>query len=130
MKNKLITGIIATIIFTACRDNNNTFKRQIALTTDSVSHNTVDSNILIEPSAFVIRADNTYVDLETGRKVKLRVDSISRDIIDDATNQLVPFFIDPSTNDTFDTKGRKVNNALIRANDSSWMIDETKLKVK
>lgn len=130
MKTKLIT-IVAVVIVAALTaayyNSNNNREPPIAVTTDTV---TIDSNILIDPPAFVIRPDNTYVDLATGRKVKVRVDSISRDIIDEATNQPVLFFIDPSANDTFDRKGRKVNNALIRANDSSWTVDESKLEVK
>jgi len=56
------------------------------------------------------------------------VDSISRDIIDEGTGKAVMFFIDPSTNDTFDRKGRRVNNALIKGNDNSWNVDESKIR--
>ncbi len=128
--NKVFIGI-ASIIITAlagCYDNNNNSEPRITRTADSVNDNTIDSNGLIEPPTFIVRPDNTYVDLTTGRKVNIRVDSISRDIIDEGTGEVVTFFIDPSTKDTFDRKGRRVNNALMKGNDNSWNVDESKIK--
>ncbi len=121
--NQRSIGIAVIIIaaLAACYENNNNPKPYITRT---------DSNSLTDPPPINIRSDNTYVDLTTGIQVKVRVDSISRDIIDETTNQPVMFFIDPSTSDTFDRKGRRVNNALIRGNDNSWTVDESKLKLK
>ncbi|MEJ7831086.1 MAG: hypothetical protein WKF91_22965 [Segetibacter sp.] len=131
MKNKVLIGIGAIIIIaglSACYDNNNNAEPHITRTTDSVNDNTIDSTGLIEPPTFIIRPDNTYVDLTTGRKIKIVADSVSRDIIDEGTGEAVMFFIDPSTNDTFDRKGRRVNNALIKGNDNSWNVDESKIR--
>lgn len=132
MKNKAFTGIAVIIIagFSSCYDNNNIPEPHITRTIDSVNDYTIDSPGLIEPPTFIIRPDNTYVDLTTGRKIKIAVDSASRNIIDEGTGRAVLFFIDPSTKDTFDTKGRRVNNALIKGNDNSWNVDEQKIKLK
>ncbi len=129
MKNIVLIGTTTIIIaaWAGCYDNNNA-ERHVSRTTDSVNDNTIDKKGSIEPPTFIIRPDNTYVDLTNNKKVKVRVDSSSRDILDEATNKPVMFFIDPSTNDTFDRKGRRVNNALKKGSNNSWMIDESKMK--
>lgn len=131
MKKVLIaTASIIITAFAGCNYANNNPEPHIPLTADSVNINAIDSNSLIVPSTVILRPDNTYVDLITGIKVKVTIDSISRDIINEVTGQPVIFLVDPLRNDTFDRKGRRVNNALIRENDSLWKIDESKVKLK
>ncbi len=125
--------LIASLIIIgmpSCYDNNNNTEPYVTKTLDSVNDFTIDSSSLIEPPTFVMRPDNTYVDLVTGRKVKVRVDTVSHSIIDVVTRQPVSFFIDPATKDTFDVKGRRVNNALIRGNHNSWTVNENNLNNK
>lgn len=125
-KQALLILVVAGL--TGCYDNNNKHQDHITPTRDSVNDNTIDTDGLIEPPIFIVRPDNTYVDLTTGRKVKIRVDSISALITDKETGKVVDFIIDPSSKDTFDRKGRRVNNALKKGQNNSWSIDESKIR--
>ena len=47
--------------------------------------------------------------------------------VDVTTRQPLSFYYDPVNHDTFDSRGRIVNNALVLTN-GSYTIDETKIK--
>ena len=79
-------------------------------------------------SMYRIKRDATYVDLNTGKKLALRMDSVNNVIIDNATSFPVPFFIDLETHDTIDQHGRIVNNAILPGKNGLWKLDEGKLK--
>ncbi|GEO12243.1 hypothetical protein [Segetibacter aerophilus] len=69
----------------------------------------------------------SYVDLKTGKPVKLRVDTVTRYIVNEVSNEPVTYYINPATSDTFDARGRLVNRALVRSSDGDYTIDETRL---
>jgi hypothetical protein len=77
-----------------------------------------------------IRPDANYVDLKTGKQVRLRIDSINNYIVNADNSEPIYYYIDPSTNDTFDRIGQNVSGALIRGTDGSYTVDESRLKVK
>ena len=79
-------------------------------------------------SVYRIKRDHTYVDLNTGKKLSLRNDTISQKIIDEATGFPVPFIIDVTEQDTIDASGRIVNNAILPGKDGNWYVDEGKLQ--
>jgi len=125
MKIKVVMNVLIMMAgLNSCIHNNNGEK--LIAPGDSINDKTIDKISVIEPPTFINRPDNTVVDLTTGRKAKVRIDSVSRDIVDEVTGKPLQFFVDPSNNDTFDTKGNKVNNALIKGRNNSWMIDKNK----
>lgn len=79
-------------------------------------------------SAYRIKRDHTYVDLNTGKKISLRHDPVSNAFVDSVTSFPVPFFIDIDTNDTIDQQGRIVNNALLPGENGAWRLDEGRLE--
>ncbi len=78
-------------------------------------------------SVYRIKRDHTYVDLNTGKKLELEIDTISQRVIDKITRYPVLHFIDITVNDTLDQSGRVINSAIRRVADGSWYIDEDKL---
>jgi len=71
----------------------------------------------------------SYVDLKSGKTVKLRRDTASKYIVDETTSSPVSYYVNTATSDTFDRSGRVVNNALSNAN-GEWTVDESRIKVK
>jgi hypothetical protein len=71
----------------------------------------------------------SYVDLRTGKPVKLRVDTVTRYIVNEVSNEPVTYYINPATNDTFDKRGRLVNKALVKSSDGDYTIDESRITV-
>ena len=69
----------------------------------------------------------TFVSVKTGKKIKLKVDTIHHYYIDVNTNQQPEYYyFDPATHDTFDYRGRILNHALIY-NNGTYNVDETRL---
>ncbi|TDH20038.1 hypothetical protein EXU57_21635 [Segetibacter sp. 3557_3] len=72
----------------------------------------------------------TYVDLASGKAVKLKRDSVSHYIVDESTSSPVSYYVNTATSDTFDRSGRVVNNALIKDANNMWSVDESRIKIK
>ena len=72
----------------------------------------------------------TYIDLNTGDRVKLKINP-NNDITTNAeTGEIVRIYVNPATKDTFDgLNGRKVNHAIIRTSLGTFGIDMTKVKL-
>ena len=92
MKIKVINVLIMMAALSSCIHSNNGEK--LMGPGDSINDKTIDKISVIEPPTFINRPDNTVADLTTGRKVKVRIDSVSRDIVDEATGKPLQFFID------------------------------------
>ena len=107
--------------FISCHSNNDN------KTNSDTAAAQMESKLKIN-SMYRIKRDATYVDLNTGKKLALRMDSVNNVIIDNATSFPVPFFIDLETNDTIDQHGRIVNNAILPGKNGLWKLDEGKLK--
>jgi hypothetical protein len=132
MKNRFITSIgwicIATVFLAACSENGSgTAFMEKAV--DSANNFKLDSSIVDAPP-FIIRPDNTYVDIAIRKQVRVILDTATGYIIDVSTSRPVNLIVDPSTKDTFDYKGRNVNNKLIKTGDNAWTIDESKMNKK
>jgi hypothetical protein len=131
MKIKLfgLAGLLALLSMTACNNGSST------TTTDST---TVSAETSQTGSSDVAASNNTqvhfdpsasYVDLKSGKSVKLRVDTVTHYIVDEVTNQPVMYYINPATSDTFDQRGRLVSRALIRSANGDYTIDESRITV-
>lgn len=124
MKTKLFFKIISpvlAIVILSCNNNKDGEGR------DDRNVEKVESKLKIN-SVYRIKRDGTYVDLNTGKRIMLRQDSLSKAIVNDVTGFPVAFFIDVDTNDTVDQQGRIVNNALLPGENGTWKLDEGKLK--
>ena len=132
MKAKLFSILASASIVTAMSCNNG---EQTAVTKDSTSTTTTEGATLTTteqlPSSTIrtvqLNPNTSYVDLTTGKSVQLRVDTVTKYIINEVTKQPVMFYIDPSTRDTFDRQGRLVNRALRRGTSGDYTIDESLL---
>lgn len=67
-----------------------------------------------------IRRDNTYVDLESGKRLMLRFDSTTGYVVEQNTNRRVNYFVDEATMDTINARGKVINNKVIRKADGSY----------
>lgn len=106
---------------TVVADSTNQAAMQTTTTTTTTTSQPVAANvrtIKLNPSA-------SYVDLSSGKKVRLRVDTVTKYIVNEVTNQPIMYYIDPTTNDTFDRQGRIVNRALRRGSSGDYTVDES-----
>ncbi|MGI8634802.1 MAG: hypothetical protein ACR2KZ_05305, partial [Segetibacter sp.] len=92
-KSSPLLIMLFSCIFFACGSNSD--DRRI----DDSATVQFESKLKIN-SAYRIKRDNTYVDLNTGKKLALSMDSVNNVTIDNATSFPVPFFIDLETKDT------------------------------
>lgn len=120
-------GLLFLLCIAACNNGTSTTTTDsTTLTTGSAQTGTesvsASKNITVhlDPSA-------SYVDLKTGKPVKLRVDTVTKYIVDEVTNQPVMYYINPATKDTFDQNGRLVSRALIRSSNGDYSVDESRL---
>lgn len=86
-------------------------------------------------SPFVVLAacsgtEAKYQNLASGEKVYIIKDSVSGVAIDSITREPVLLYVDLDTRDTiYGTTGKIVNNAVIRNEDGTYIVDESKLKI-
>lgn len=74
--------------------------------------------------------DAKFRNLASDENVYIIKDSISGEAIDSITKEPVLFYVDLETKDTINGKtGEVVNNAIIRTEDGTYILDETKIKV-
>jgi len=125
-------ALLAAGLAMSCNNSQDT-----SVTTDSSSTTgtTVDTTATTTAMAPTVTTTTTvhldptrsYVDLKSGKKVRLRVDTVTKYIVNEVTNQPIMYYIDPSTRDTFDRQGRMVSRALIRSASGDYSIDESRL---
>ncbi|MCW3109223.1 MAG: hypothetical protein JWQ09_3729 [Segetibacter sp.] len=122
-------GLFVLLIIAACNNGTsttNTDSTTISTDTSQATSSSVSSlnqaTVHLDPSA-------SYVELKTGKPVKLRVDTVTKYIVNEVTNEPVMYYINPATNDTFDRSGRLVNRALIRNANGDYSVDETRITV-
>lgn len=69
-----------------------------------------------------------YQNLASGEKVYIIKDSISGAAIDSITREPVVLYVDLDTRDTiYGRTGQIVNNSIIKNEDGTYMVDETKI---
>ncbi len=126
-----VLGIFAIVSFVSCSTSAN--ESQTTDTTSVVpatTTTTTTSTANTQRPVVNIKANTDYIDLKTGKKIRLHVDTITQFIVNEVTKEPIVFYIDPSNNDTFDTKGRLVNRALIRSSDGDYTLNESMLMQK
>jgi hypothetical protein len=69
----------------------------------------------------------TYYDLQTNAPVEVTRDEKSHQYVEVSTHKPLTFYYDPISRDTFDVRGRLVNNALVLT-DGKYTLDEAKVK--
>lgn len=124
--NKLVTVLATTLVTGLLSCGNNNSGKDNATNVLKKMEVTAERNALRTVSAVTIKPDNTYVDLKTNKIIKIRMDTITRNIYDLENKYPIDYVIDVSTNDTFDRTGRIVNRALVMDKDGNWTVDENK----
>ncbi|MBA2563012.1 MAG: hypothetical protein H0V14_08885 [Chitinophagaceae bacterium] len=124
MKNQFaLMAATVMLLFTACNDESST---STTTDTDSTTNNTIttnNDNVTSGTNDFEARS---YMDLKTGIPLTLRRDTVTSRYVDVNTGSEVGYYYDPSTSDTFDSRGYILNNSLIMK-DGNYTFDETKV---
>lgn len=128
----LMSGAMAIALFSSCNgsSDNTTTKTDTVImgkdtgntATETTTTTTTTKTVKLNPTA-------SYVDIK-GKSVKLRVDTVTRYVVNEVTSQPVTFYINPSTRDTFDRMGRLVSGALVKGSNGDYSIDESRLTVR
>lgn len=121
MKNSLkILSVSLVAVLMSC--NNKT--KTADATSDSISMADVKA---ISAASEVI--PGSYINLRTGKTVYIVKDAKTGYAVDSIEQIPVDFYINTATNDTLYMTGLVVNNAIIREEDGTWKLDETKIKI-
>lgn len=124
MKRKLMYLATATaLMFSACNDSGNS---STVTTTDSTTMATSSNDVGMGNSGNSSET-LTYVDVITNKPVAVMQDTVSHQYVDMNTHQPLTYYYNPISHDTFDARGRIVNNALVLTN-GDYTIDESKIK--
>lgn len=117
MKNKFgYLIVVASIGFTSCNNAENS-AMETSDSTVSVSTNENSSQ-----TGYV----SPYMDLKTNSPVYIDRDSLSNNYLNRDTRQPLGYYYDPITRDTFDSRGRIVNGALVLTN-GDYTIEEARI---
>ncbi len=129
---KQILFLSAAVIFglAACNDDSKTTDSTATTTTnpgDTTIKTTTTTTTTMSVHPIANFEHRTFMNVKTGKPVKLRVDTVNHYYVDMVTNQQPDYYyFDPASHDTFDYMGRVLNNALMMDN-GSYKIDETRL---
>lgn len=125
MKKQLfLMGSAAMLLFAACNNSSS----GTASTSDTAAKTSATTT---SPGTMGRQIANfesrSFMDVKTGKPVKLKYDTVNHYYIDVTTNQQPDYYyFDPASHDTFDYYGRRLNNALIMEN-GDYRIDESRL---
>jgi hypothetical protein len=97
-------------------------------TTDSVVTET--STTSMETSGSTIDMNANYMDLSSGKTFTIDRDTVTTYYVNRETREPVLYYVNVATYDTFDRSGRWINGALIKMDDGTYSVDESRLKVK
>lgn len=133
MKRNFFSILAVSAIFSAVACNTpgtdtTTDSTTVSTASDNTTSETVAGSSGSAESSFDESA--SYVDLTSGKTVKLRRDTTSGFIANYETNEPVLFYYNPVTSDTFDRSGRVVNNYLVRDPQGVYRVDEERWKTK
>lgn len=108
-------AIVASLLIGCANGNSDNVsqERQPAIEQEAVN--------LKERSAYEIKPDNTYVELITGKRVKLQYDDATGRITEQVSNREIDYFIDEATHDTVDANGQVMNNRLVKKPDGTYV---------
>jgi hypothetical protein len=119
-KQFFLLGAAALMGVAACNDSNT----NNATTTDSTV-STTQTNVERKGVEIANFAGRTFIDLKTNKPVKLHWDTVHYYYVDDAGTTPY-YYYDPSTKDTFDYWGRRLNSYLTYSN-GDYIVDESRL---
>ncbi len=108
--------IASVVLFAACNDDASTTTTttsddsSMMSTTPATAPVDTAKAVASAPSAFESRS---FLDIETGKSITVKRDTISNKYVNAATNREVSYYYDPITKDTFDSRGYILNNSLI-----------------
>lgn len=131
MKKELFAlgGMLFLLTMTACNTGGSTTSTDSTSVTTGSTQSETGTMGSSQTSIVHLDPSVSYVNLKTGKQVKLRVDTVTKYVVEETTNQPVMYYINPSTNDTFDRTGRVVNHALIKNSNGDYSVDETRITV-
>lgn len=123
MKPLIFLSVIMMLI--SCTNNAHDEKQKQANSEEKI---TTDADELRREvrtrSAYAIIPDNTYVELNTGKRIKLIYDSSSGKIMEQGTFRQIDLFIDEATNDTVDFMGSIMNYKIKKKKDGTYVAEE------
>ena len=125
-----VFSIFSIVTIVSCSNNPNEVQQTDTTTIVPSTTTTTESNSSVTSTrrpVLNIKSNTDYIDLKSGKKIRLRVDTITQFIVNEITKEPIVFYIDPSTNDTFDVRGRLVSKALIRSTEGGYTINESML---
>ena len=120
-------GALLFVGVVSCNQSSNS-----STSTDSTSTSTTTgesasgSTTASSTTAATVDENATYLDLSTGKNIKVKKDQTGR-YINSETNEPLKYYVNPTTADTFDVEGRVVNNALVKAPNGDYSVDENKI---
>ena len=120
-KQFLLLGVAAIFGFAACNDSST----DTTTTTDSTANTATTPTTITRGSEIANFSTRTFMDVKTNKPVKLHWDTIHYYYVDESGNQPY-YYYDPSTKDTFDYWGRRLNDYLIYEN-NDYRIDEARI---
>ena len=128
MKKQLIilSGAIV-LALGACNDSTTTTTPATAPGDTTIQKTTTTTTTTTTVHPIANFEHRTFMSVKTGKPVKLRVDTIHHYYVEMETNQQPDYYyFDPVAHDTFDYRGRLLNNALI-FNNGNYSIDESRI---
>ncbi len=123
MKKQFMFLAVSSLAFLmACNNNDSTTTET---TTDTMTTNTASTDNM----AATTSSDGmpVFYSLETKQPVQVMEDEKTHQYVDVSTHQAVTYYYEPISRDTFDARGRLVNNALILT-DGNYSLDDAKIK--
>ncbi len=118
MNNLLPSFLVAlAIISISCNNNSSREEANAFATASSVNE---------------VKEDTcTYIDLNSGDRVKLHFNPTNDITTNAETGEIVRIYVNPATKDTFDgLNGRKINHAVIKTSFGTFGIDMRKVKLE
>src|SRR5215212_2485958 len=123
-KQFFLLGAAAIFGFAACNDSGT----DSTATTDSTTNATATTSTAMGPTRGTPIANfesRTFMDVKSNKPIKLHWDTVHYYYVDDSGSQPY-YYYDPSTKDTFDYWGRRLNDYLIYEN-NDYRVDESRI---
>ena len=123
-KQLMVLAVSSFSLLMACNNSDSTTTDS---TTDSMS--TTSATASTDNMAATTGSDGmpVFYSLESKQPVQVVEDEKTHQYVDVSTQKPVMYYYDPISRDTFDARGRLVNNALILT-DGNYSLDEAKIK--
>ena len=127
-KQFILLSTAAMFVFAACNDatKTDTTTNTDRTTTAPAAPMTTTTTTTTTTTSIPNFEHRTFVSLKTKKPIKLREDTVTHVYVDMTTNEQPYYYYDPASHDTFDYRGRLVNNALI-LNNGEYTIDDSRL---